>query len=558
MPSPAAHDLLERSGLALERGGHLLTAGELAVVRRIRSLDAAALSLFANLAGRVDRPHPEAGLDPDGLLGLWQAGLVDALVPADAIARGHTVGALRSACASRGLPTRGGKEALVARLQGLRGWWAGRWIRLRHRALLQRLGQWADLHPWPDPRRVVLERLGIVRWPAYTPTPGGGLFPDRAALLRWEAAWRAVAPEDAAAAWARGDGRGPAGLDLTAVLAERVRGGAEAAERAGELDRALALWGAWRGRRAEVAFREARVREARGDAPGALDVLRAGLADATPAEAVALVRAGRRIARARGTSFPPTAPLPAPPSRELRLRPGPSVSGCARPRWEAGEPVEAAVVGWLAALGRAAVHSEGSAWRTVASVLLADVAFLPIPGALPVPRLPGPLDFGTPAFAERRAGPLAALLAELRGGGAVDRWEAVWPRWRGVRLRGVDPGWDDPVLGALVRAVPGAAWADLVDWRARGRSFGGMPDLIVLPGPEVVLPGALPGRLGPGLAAVELKGPGDVLRDHQADWLQSLLGAGIRAELWEVRPAPPPGARAGPIAAEWRRPPPPE
>lgn len=552
--TPAARDLLDQLDLALERGAHLLTAGEAAVVAAVRALPGPALDLLANLAGRVERPRrAEDLLDGDGaaLDELQRAGFVDGLVRAADVARALTVPELRAACAARGLPARGLKDALVDALLASSSttgagprWWTGRWFRLRHRGLLRRLRQWAALRPWPDPKDAVLERLGVIRWPEYPLTSGTALFPTRGALLRWEAALEARDPEPALAAWSSGQGWAPSGLGLDAVLAERVRAGAEAAERAGDLAAAARLYAGWRGRRAEVAFRAARVQEATGDRPGALRLLREGLADATPSEAAALARAGRRLAKALGTSFPPAPPLPAPVVRSVRLSPAPPDGP--RPRWEGGLHLEAAVVERLAALGRRAVHSEGSAWRTVVTALLADVMFLPVPGALPVPRLSAPLDFGGPAFAARRADALAALNARIQGDGAAAVFTAGWERFRGVRVRGLDGSWPDDVLAALVAAVPDPAWAALVAARAAGRSFGGLPDLVVLPGPAVTLPGALPGRLGPHLHAVELKGPTDALRDHQADWLATLSGLGVCAERWEVAPHPASDVARGP------------
>ena len=62
-------------------------------------------------------------------------------------------------------------------------------------------------------------------------------------------------------------------------------------------------------------------------------------------------------------------------------------------------------------------------------------------------------------------------------------------------------------------------------------------DLVILPGPDVSLPRGHPRRLPPGLVAAELKGPTDALRDHQADWLDTLSAAGVAVELWEIAPA---------------------
>lgn len=531
--TPAADDLLALVSTGRERGGHLLTAGEAAVVRAIVGLSTDAFDLFTNLTGRVERPHPEVSVPAVALAELRERELVDGLVPAGDVARALTVPELKVACRALGLPTTGRKEDLVASLAPRRGWWTGRWFRVRHRPLLLRLERWALLEAWPDRKGALLERLGLVRWPTYPLTTGTASFPDRRSLLRWEAATGAVEPEAALEAWAAGHGAAPGRLSLVRVLADRVRAGAEAAERSGDGRRAAELYARWPGRRAVVAFRAARVREAAGDVPGAMQVLRAGLADATPTEALALVRAGRRLARTLGSSFPPAPPLSPVPLRSLPL--APAEHDGVRPRWGASaRVVEDAVVDALAARGRRAWHGEAGPWRTVVSLLLAELYFLPVPGALPVPRLPGPLDLGTPAFAERRAEALVGLRARIRDEGASGIVAAAAEQWAGVRLAGVDRTVPVDVLVALAEGVPATAWDGLVELRARGRSFGGLPDLVVLPGPAVDLADAHPKRLGPGLLAVELKGPSDTLRDHQADWLHTLRSLGVTAELWEI------------------------
>jgi hypothetical protein len=530
---PAAADLRSLVDTALARGAALLTAGERAVVARLLALSTPAFAAYTNLTGRVERPHRAGGWPPEVLAELRAAGFVDGLVTATEVARASTVPELRAACRILGLPQSGPKDALVAALGGHRGWWTDPWFRVRHRGLVTRLERWALLEAWPDRKGAVLERLGLVRWPAYALTRGAALFPDRRAALRWEAAAVAVDPEAALRAWVAGDGRAPGRLDLERALAERVRAGAEAAERSGDLARAAGWYARWPGRRAEVAFRAARVLEAQGQPGAALRVLREGLADATPSEAVALARAGRRLAKAARTSFPPAPPLRAPAARTLALPRAPG--GGLRPRWGGdGAFVEDAVIAHLATHGRGAVHGEGAPWRTLVSLLLADLYFLPIDGALPVPRLPGPLDLGSPAFAARRAGPLAALRARLVDEGAASLAAEAAARWGGIRLAGVDPSVPAEVLTALAAAFPGAVWAALVGLRAAGRSFGGMPDLLVWPGEAVALTDAHPRRLPPEAFAVEVKGPTDALRDHQADWLHTLAGLGVRVELWEI------------------------
>ena len=68
-------------------------------------------------------------------------------------------------------------------------------------------------------------------------------------------------------------------------------------------------------------------------------------------------------------------------------------------------------------------------------------------------------------------------------------------------------------------------------WRARR----GLPDLLILPGPEVRLCQAEPADLGSGLLLAEVKGPGDQVRDAQAAWFDALLTAGAPVELWKIR-----------------------
>ena len=86
-----------------------------------------------------------------------------------------------------------------------------------------------------------------------------------------------------------------------------------------------------------------------------------------------------------------------------------------RPLWlDAALPVEAAVTSALRP--RLGLHGENLVWTTLFGLLFAELYFLPVHGALPVPTLDGPLDLGTPAFAERRAEALGARLKQLHEG----------------------------------------------------------------------------------------------------------------------------------------------
>jgi Fanconi-associated nuclease 1 len=261
------------------------------------------------------------------------------------------------------------------------------------------------------------------------------------------------------------------------------------------------------------------------------------LSDCLPSEATAIVRAGRRLARSLRATFPPAPALSVPTERTVHLLPA---AGDGRrhwhTRWGPGT-VEDAVALWLAGHGRSALYVEGALLSTICALLLAELLFLPVPGALPVPTLSGPLDLGTPAFRAARRGAWDDLVAAVEAGEAPARVRAADDRWRGVRLAGAR--WDAADRDALVCATAGIVPAALVvlleKFADEGpRSMAGLPDLAVLPGPPVKLPDTFPSKLPSGLVFAEVKGPGDTLRDTQAVWLDRLVRAGAAVEVWRV------------------------
>jgi hypothetical protein len=431
---------------------------------------------------------------------------------------------------------------VAERLQDVEDWDDAAWCDLTARDLVLRLERWATLEVWPDRSKPVLERMGVRVWPAYAPT-GGALVPDRATWDAWEAlvdGWETLSLEDAfaALAWPVWP---PGRLDLRRLLSRRVRELAREAERAGDytdaaawLDRLVELEGApaWK-----VAVRRARVAELAGELDEALGILEAGRALAPPDEAFAISRAGRRVAARRRLSWAPDPPLGAPRTRDLALRLT-SREG-QRPRWEDGVFVEAAVAAHLEAHGRRVLRGEAPVFRTLVALLLSDALLLPVAGQLPVSHLRGPLDAWTPAFAARR--PVAvwelwdAVVAGQGPGWVADAGEA----YLGVQLTGVRAGIDVDDLVTLAEGLgPAGLLALLEPVLAWGRrAFGGLPDLVVLPGDEVRVDGAWPGRLGAGLHLVEVKGPGDSLREGQRVWLDRFTRAGVAAEVWQVTPA---------------------
>ncbi|MEQ1500907.1 MAG: VRR-NUC domain-containing protein, partial [Myxococcota bacterium] len=268
---------------------------------------------------------------------------------------------------------------------------------------------------------------------------------------------------------------------------------------------------------------------------------------ALPSEQVAIARAARRVGKTVRIGIPPARPLVAPRVRQLRLVP--AAPAGTRPRWtcpDGPRTIEDAVASVLRSLGRRAIPAESAPWSTLAAVLCAELWFLPVPGALPVRFLSGPVDLGTAAFRAARAPEIDRLLAAIDAGEAPARVAEADPRWRGIRLAGAR--WDAAAVDDLVALAAGLGPAGVralievvVDHGPRATA--GLPDLAVMPGPEVRIPDALPAKVPPGLILVEVKGPTDAVRDEQRVWHDRLVRAGAAVELWEV--AVPPGSGQG-------------
>lgn len=507
-PLPGA-DLHEVVARAVEREGHLLTAGELHVCRQILALEPAALELYARLTLRTGEAFRVASLRyevADAWPRLVAAGLLHRAVPDDRAAEDFDVPALKAACARLGLPRTGNRDVIVERLKGQR-WVDEPVVMVAHRRLIRRLERLSGI----DRQLLVAERMEHLRWPEYTPTGGAGLFPDRRSLRTWERARRGewTDPEEPLRLARLGPapfGLSPFAYAVEAVLAQ-TPGADVLAQLPGQAPRlALAL-----------------EREGRG--VEALAVCRAG--DPDPAVNIALGRTGKRLARSLGRPWPPTPPLREAPVRRLRLA---RAGKAARPTWgEEALTIEAALIRELTAAGRVAAHTENWLWTSLYSLVFRDLYFLPIPGRLPTARRGGPIDLGTPSFYTARREPIERRLEELRERGPG----AFVEGWQGERLDGL---WLPERVLPLVRAVPGPTAAVVLGRLAReGWAAGrGLPDLFVLPGPEVRLDEAIPARLDPIAILAEVKGPTDSLRDEQRVWLDVFLSEAIRVEVWEV------------------------
>lgn len=567
----ARRDLALALDVVLARDHALLSAGEGLVARAWRALSEPASSLYARLFSRrprifwieelqykevPDLPAAAAELVAAGFA--WDAA---ALAPASALAEAHTVAGLQKAALALGRPRSGNRAELLARLSDAEARPAlvrpGLW--LRHRGLFRRFAR-LYLHEHDgDLSRLVVGRLGLVQPPPYTPTGGEGLFPCRRDLLAYEDALRQRAEAETwdAERWVSEGLAAAARVEATPMAPDwRFRFSARrfdegiALSAARLLERAeqpvLAesiysrLLGAGIREAGEAAQRHALTLEALGRHDEAARRCAALRSEVDPASARAIDRTGRRLARKARLPWSPLPPLTSPAERTLRLPAAAHIGN--RPGWSSGgaaHTVEGALAASVRALGREVHHGENELWSSLFGVLFRSVLFLPVPGMLPTPLLTGPLDLGTPGFYARRRDAIEALLAALAAGEGPDRVRAESDSF-GLAISGVR--WDRfniELLAAVAKGVGPRALAALMrvfaeDWRGSHR---GLPDLVILPGPEASLPDALPASLSPELVLAEVKGPTDSLRDSQRVWFDRLLALGLRVELWWVERA---------------------
>jgi hypothetical protein len=442
-----------------------------------------------------------------------------------------TADELRSACTRLGLDHRGSRAALEAQLRGQR-WVDEPVLLIGHRGLLARLEVLFFRTPHVTRQDLVLDRIGVVRWPVYTPTGGPGLFPHRAAWARWERARQR--------AWLPGDldgilARGPSGaaLDPWKYAVEGRLAELEDAQPAIRIAalKLLLVQGA------AVRIPLARALEQAGDRIGALDVVLSGQGNRT-GDGLACARTARRLARVLRRSIAPL-PLQEARVRSIVVAGGAAPGVGARPLWPVGGGdslvIERATIRWLSALGRRAIHAEQSPWVGLYALLFADLYFLPVPNMLPTAFRTGPVDVGTPAFYARLHRQIEERLSSVLRYGIQDYIFRV----EGMRLSGL---WNAPAALFMAEHAPPHMIVCIIGRLAR-EGWGvaaGLPDLFVVAGkperlelsdPEV---SALPAKLPESAFLVEIKGPTDSLRDEQRIWLDVLVGSDIHVELWEL------------------------
>jgi hypothetical protein len=546
-------DFQEAFTLGLARGSRLLTAGENVIAVRIQGLAGEAGRAFCWLHQRKPSIYFEPELDLAGFAD-WESArrrlakldLIDSFVPWSTRAAHLPLRILRVACAERDLEKHGNHKLLEQRLATEVGWLQGRWLRLRHRGLVERLLRFGLLRTRPDLAQRTVERLRDIRWPDYTPDSGIVLFRDRRSLRSWEeltATLEELSPDALVRALRQGDGVAPGRLDRSRKLRRRLFEIARQQERAGELRSARrsyeALCQLHPAGASEYQHRWARCLELEGEPRQALAVLRRARSGTTGTDRMGIVRAGKRIARACNEGFPPDIPLMKAPIRHFELPPG-SRKGV-RPTFRiAGTDrhVEAAIASLLGRSRRCAIHGEGRLWTMIFALVFAErVSFLPIPGQLPIRGLSGPLDIGTPAFFRRREAAIGQTLQMIRDGHAAQLIRSSYATFEGYQLAGVD--WSLARLDDLCSLTSGLGPKPLISILERLLHEGwsaarGLPDLIVLPGDPVELP-SFPRHLDAGLYFVEVKGPTDTLQDAQRLWLHILLSHSLNVEVWQAR-----------------------
>jgi len=566
-PTPRADlELALRGGRSLM--GRVLTRGEGVVVDAWFSLPLPARALYARLFSRVDRmvrsegladAYPEVPDGPAAVHTLSEAGFAW-VSPQHPVPVGWRLPLydrpeLVQICRHLSLSARGRRAALEQRILD-HGPTAlatldRPGIRLRHRGLLRRLCRAFLGRPDGDLRALVLQRMGTVRFARYTPTGGAGLFPDRRTLRAFEQARaRAHTLLDQPALTPAHIAHALAGLRTGPVHAPEFRrfraarydvriatAAADAFERSKAPAEAAPIWDALARSGHPISAHAARRWALCQDKLGKPGVGAARCAAARPTapadERLSLDRTGRRLARKARTSWRPSPPLRPAAVRRLTLD-APASDG-PRPLWS-GEVVEEAVARALTATGRRVVRSENLLWTTLFGLLLRDVVFAEVPGMLPGTLQMAPLDLGLPSFAERRRSLLDAALDEIRADAGVARLHHAFTHHMGEAIRGVRwAAWSPADLEAVLTGIGGTVVAGVLDALACGAARSGLPDLWVLEGPAVRVPGLFPGRLAPGGLAIEVKGPSDSLRDGQRVWLDRLLRMDAAAEVWEVR-----------------------
>ncbi|PCH37697.1 hypothetical protein WOLCODRAFT_113993 [Wolfiporia cocos MD-104 SS10] len=181
-------------------------------------------------------------------------------------------------------------------------------------------------------------------------------------------------------------------------------------------------------------------------------------------------------------------------------------------------------------LGYRGYHCEGRIITTLFGFLMWDIIFAPIPGAFETPYQAAPLDLVDDTFLYSRQDLIEKRIAELEAGQAEQVLTHIYDEnfERGTWCVGVR--WDlftREELLEIVKCLGGPALAVICRLLAEDYSgrVGGVPDLTIW-------------NCEKGECKfVEVKGPGDVLRENQRAWIDVLLRAGVPVEMCRVEDA---------------------
>lgn len=538
--------------------GHLLTAGERAVVSRWNGLPIDAAHLYARLLGRVNKPVRLDRLKVPGLENLTPAiecltseGFIDPrpLIPRELQRAQMTVPELRALALSIGEEPKGPKGALLAKLQGQPlGGNPVPMIRVRHAGLFRRLFRAHLQNHDGDLSAVVLKQIGRVLQAAYRPTAGSGRFPNRAAMLDYENALQAFRGQCDAQEWEQSWRQARARLEVTPLppvdrwrFSGRRFWEATAGRCLREAERHLEPIDSLHHYQELLEFElhePHRIRHRAALVAGRAGRCALGIdlcTDAPPLghENYPLIRTGQRLAKRTGVVWSGPVIPASPTSTKVEL-PFKRNQGLWKSDGdERSVSTERATINHLGSLGRRAFHVEGSLWTTLFALLYREAMFAPVHGALPSPHLRKPLDFGTQLFSSRRRRWMRPVDEAIATGQAETLIRRTWDAHEGESVAGLH--WSlltvDELL-EVVAHVPPASLVAIMHQIAQGgaRVSNGMPDIVVLPDPTTVY------GLPTDLAFIELKGPGDSLRDAQRWWLHRLQNAGLFAEIWSVTP----------------------
>lgn len=197
--------------------------------------------------------------------------------------------------------------------------------------------------------------------------------------------------------------------------------------------------------------------------------------------------------------------------------------------------VELALASWLSRPDAPVYYVENMLFNALFGLFFWDILFAPVPGAFFHPFHSGPADLLRPEFHARRAHLFDARLQELDRGDHAERMVRTWREKSGLQcwfvnwnLFQADPGRPEEtprLLQLALDCIPPqhlkAVFARLCrDVRNNGAGF---PDLIQFFPDEGTY------------SLIEVKGPGDRLRDNQQRWLHYLAEHGLPVAVCHVR-----------------------